>query len=236
MGVKRSSFFSLKSEDFVWKQGKSFLNSLCYLNLKHQSRYAVSLLSHRRYPRAIFWFDKAIRVRRIPWRHKLPLFGRLCRSGKAVDGDDLPDAGIQNKEPLELLHAEGQPRMFQYQPHLRFLRWMYQQILPRQTQVQHQTLENLFRCIQCHACLRTHWWEDTVYAWRLESSALEFWTNFEVSEAAWGSRSRFAMRLAVGWPLERHEWLGIKRARGELYIRRGRRFQLFERSWHRFSL
>ena len=37
----------------------------------------------------------------------------------------MSHAGIQDKKPLEFLHAARQPRMLQYQPYLWLLRRMY---------------------------------------------------------------------------------------------------------------
>ena len=54
--------------------------------------------------------------------------------------------------------------------------------LPRQTQVQHKTLENLLRRLQCHACLRPYRLENPMHAWRTQSAALKLLANTQISK------------------------------------------------------
>ncbi len=125
MGARTSSCSSRKCVGFVSRLERSSSNSPCCCNLKHPSKSVVSLASRRRYTRTIPRFDQTVRICRIPGRHELSVPGRLCRPRKTVNRDDLPHARLQNKKPLELLHAQRQPRVLQHQPHLRLLRLMY---------------------------------------------------------------------------------------------------------------
>jgi hypothetical protein len=43
-------------------------------------------------------------------------------------------------------------------------------------------LEDLFRCLQRHACLRSYRLEDSLYAWRAEPPTLELLANTQASE------------------------------------------------------
>ena len=89
----------------------------------------------------------------------------------------------------------------------------------RQTQIQHQTVENLLWCLQCHACLRPHRWEDYVHAWWAQSSVVESRADIEVGQAFGGTRPGATLRSTVGGPWEGHVGLGREWEGSQLYLR-----------------
>lgn len=122
MAARMSNCSSQKLGDSVSKPDRSSSNSPCSSNSKHPSKYAVHLATFRRHTRTIPRFDKAFRICWVSGRYELPVSGRLCGPWKTINRNNMSHAGIQDKKPLEFLHAARQPRMLQYQPHLWLLR------------------------------------------------------------------------------------------------------------------
>lgn len=97
-------------------------------------------------------------------------------------------------------------------------------------------MENLFRCIQCYACMRPNRLKNHVHARRNQSTTTELRTNSEVSQTIRSTRSRTIVWFAVGWPWKRYVRLGIKLTWSELYLRRRCSFQLSQITWYRPNL
>ena len=83
----------------------------------------------------------------------------------------------------------------------------------RQKKIQHQTMENILRCLQCHARLRTHRLKNSVHAWRYQSSAWESRANPEISQTSWSAWPRITLWSFVGRPWEGNVRLGLERKR-----------------------
>lgn len=105
--------------------------------------------------------------------------------------------------------------------------------LCRQAQVQHQTVENLLRCLQRHARLRPHRLKNNVYARRTLSSAIKPLANPQVGETSRSSRSGTALWLVVGRSWKGDVRMGRERARSELYIWQWHSIKFFEGPGHR---
>ena len=74
-----------------------------------------------RHPRPVHRLVATVRVRGVPARVQLPLPGRLRGQRKAVIGDHLSAARVQDQIPRKLFHAQRESRVRQHQQNLRFL-------------------------------------------------------------------------------------------------------------------
>ena len=159
----------------------------------HPARTGSAAQDLRRHSRPVLWFITPLWVRRVPARIKLPLPGRLRRSGEAIVRNNLPAAGIQNQVPGKLLPAAWQSRMRFNQPHLRLLRRM-------QATLQHQTVEDVHRLFQLPARGRYRRRKDLLLSRRAQPRSAEHGTDPPHHEADRRSRSGTFMRSALVGP------------------------------------
>lgn len=80
-------------------------------------------------------------------------------------------------------------------------------------------MEDFLGCVQCYASLRTHWWENIVYAWWNKPTAGKFLTNSQDCETSWNPRPRLALWLTVGGSWERNVRMELKWKRSQLRFR-----------------
>jgi hypothetical protein len=106
----------------------------------------------------------------------------------------------------------------------------------RQTQVQHQAVEDLLRRLQRHARGRTHRRENLLHARRHQPPAGKLLADPQAGASAGGARPGTSVRPAVGGPREGDVRVGVERAWSQLHLRRRRGVELPEGARHRPDL
>ena len=95
-------------------------------------------------------------------KQQIPFHWRLRWPRKVEYWNHLPFAGLQNKIPIALLHAERKPRVLVNQQNVWVLRWV-------QKKVQCQDMEGVWTLLQRHPCMRCCRRQDSLYARRSQS-------------------------------------------------------------------
>lgn len=133
-------------------------------------------LGTRWYPWSILWFATFVWIRWFSSRIQLLVPGWLCGSWQAIFGNHLSFVGLQDQVSRELFHFAWQPWISQYQSHIWLLRrvWVIHSFFPhtnkilmwiRQTTIQHQVMEDIYRLFQLPTDCCCDWWKDLYNAW-----------------------------------------------------------------------
>lgn len=142
----------------------------------------------RWYPWSILWPLTTFWIRRFSTGSQLFILGWLCRQRKAILGNNLPIARLQDQVSRKLLYPARQSRVCFHQSNLWVLRWV-------QEAIQYQALEDIYRLLQLSSHCCHHWREDFYNAWRIVARLAKYGANQTSDEANRCSRYWWVLLL-----------------------------------------